>query len=116
MPDEIDATAASGQTITSSGTNSNESSLILGAAMKGIHVCARSGDRLGIIVDSILDPVTARVIYYSVEFESGNGKLHAVPVARLEYDHERGVYLSDLSEDQIHSAPLQSEILHEGRS
>lgn len=116
MPDDIDATAGSGQTITSSGTNSDESGLILGASMKGMRVCAQWGDSLGVIVDSIIEPVTARVLYYSVEFESGDGAIHAVPVARLEYDHERRAYITDLSTDQIPSSPLQSDILHDSRS
>lgn len=116
MPENIKTPSGSGQTITSSGTNSDESILIPGASMKGIRVCSKLDDDLGVIVDTIIDPLTARVLYYSVALESGDGATHAVPVARLKYDPERREYISDQSLEQLQSASNQAEILHEDHS
>lgn len=109
MPGEIHASAAPGPTITSSGTNSDGSRLIPGRTLQGKNVLGHSGDVLGTISDVIIDPATAHVIYYVVGLGGGEADLHPVPVARLEYDHAREAYISDLSREQIEAAPRQHD-------
>lgn len=109
MPSEICATEAPGPTITSSGTNSEGSRLIAAKTMQGAKVYARSGDTLGVIDDTVIDPATGHVVYYVIGLERAGSDLHPIPVARLEYDHARHAYITELSREQIESAPRQHE-------
>ena len=113
MPSEIHATGAPGPTITSSGTNSDGSRLVPARAMQGKKVCARSGDTLAVIDDAVLDPATGQVVYYIVGLEGAEADLHPVPAARLEHDHARNAFITDLSREQIESAPRQHENWYE---
>lgn len=113
MPSEIHATAAPGPTITSSGTNSDGSRLIPGKTLQGITVTGQTGDRLGRINDTVIDPATARIVYYIIGLAGDEKDLHPVPVARLDYDHARGGFITELTREQIESAPRQHENWYE---
>lgn len=112
MPSDIHATDAPGPIITSSGTNSDESRLISGRALHGAPVLGTSGNALGTIDDAILEPATGRVVYVSVRLDGAEGAgadPSPVPFARLQYDHARGCYITELTREQIDSAPPHHE-------
>jgi len=118
MPSDIRATAAPGPTITSSGTNSDESRLIPCKALKGEAVLGPSGETLGVIDDAILEPETGRVVYIALHLDGAAGVdagPSPIPFARLQYDHARRGYITDLSREQIDSAPHHPENWHEDR-
>ncbi|WP_333826787.1 PRC-barrel domain-containing protein [Pararhodobacter sp.] len=116
MPSEINTTGAPGPTITSSGTNSDGSRLIPGRTLQGKNVYGQSGDVLGVIGDVIIDPSTAHIVYYVISLEGDENAPHPVPVARLGYDHAREGYISDLSREQIESAPPQHDDWYEDQA
>lgn len=115
MPSDIRTTETPGPTITSSGTNSDGSRLITGKMMQGKMLRAESGDTLGTIDDTVVDPETGRIVYYIIRLQGTEAGPHPVPAARLAYDHALASYVTDLSRDQVESAPAQHESWHEDR-
>ncbi len=109
----------SGPITTSSGTNADESRLISGKAAQGTKVYSPNGDELGHIDDIIIEPVSGRVVYGVLQFGGVLGlgaEYHPVPFGRLSYDEGRGGYVTELTKEQLESAPRHDGNWYEDRT
>ena len=107
-----------GPITTSSGTNSGETRLISGKAAQGTKVYSPNGDDLGHIDDVIIEPVSGRVVYGVLQFGGFMGlgsDYHPIPFGRLSYDPARGGYVTEVTREQLESAPRHNGNWYEDR-
>jgi hypothetical protein len=103
---------------TSSGTNSDSSTLISGRTVQNAKVFSPNGDELGHIDDVVIEPVSGRVAYGVLQFGGFMGigsDYHPIPFAKLSYDPNRGGYVTDLTKEQLANAPRYDGDWHSNR-
>lgn len=100
------------------GTTPSVSSLISGKAVQGTKVYSPAGDDLGHIDDIMIDAATGKVVYGILQFGGFLGigsDYHPIPFGRLNYDVNRGGYVTDLTKADLETAPPAADDWRENR-
>jgi sporulation protein YlmC with PRC-barrel domain len=87
--------------------------LISAARVQGTQVATRSGNRLGAVMDVMIDKVSGRIAYAVLSYDSIvhlADKLFPVPWDMLQYSTELDAYLVDIPEAKLFMAPGFDEI------
>ncbi|MCZ8133370.1 MAG: PRC-barrel domain-containing protein [Steroidobacteraceae bacterium] len=77
----------------------------------GTKVYDRSGDKLGEVVDIVLEKTSNNILFAVISFGGVLGlgeKYHPVPWSVLDYDKERGGYVVPFTREQLKAAPADS--------
>ncbi|NPD15800.1 PRC-barrel domain-containing protein [Xinfangfangia sp. D13-10-4-6] len=104
--------------VTNPGTIPSVSSLISGRTVQGTKVFSPAGDDLGHIDDIMIDAPTGKVVYGVLQFGGflGIGSDHyPIPFGRLRYDSVQGGYVTDLTKEDLESAPPADRDWYENR-
>ena len=89
-------------------TSITSGTLIAADKVKGTNVYNLAGEKLGSVVDIMIDKVSGRAIYAVMSFGSFlgmGGKYHPLPWATLKYDAQKGGYLVNLDKKLLEGAP-----------
>jgi sporulation protein YlmC with PRC-barrel domain len=83
--------------------------LLTVSSLRNFDVCDRTGEKLGPIVDVMLDMEDARVRYavlaYEDESGTGDGKLLALPITSLRLDTEHDCFVLDAERSSLALIP-----------
>lgn len=82
--------------------------LISGRTIQGTPVYNPAGDHLGHIDDVVIDAASGRVVYGILQFGGFLGigsDFYPIPFGKLTHDRERGGYVTDLTREQLDTAP-----------
>lgn len=82
--------------------------LIASDKVEGTEVYSPQGERLGTILNFMVDKVTGKVAYAVMSFGGVLGigdRYHALPWKTLTYEPEQGGYVVNLSREQLARAP-----------
>ncbi|ATQ66994.1 MULTISPECIES: PRC-barrel domain-containing protein [Methylosinus] len=86
--------------------------LISSQDLEGVTVFDPNGDEIGEIDHLMIDCVSGRVRYAVMAFGGFLGLGHShypLPWSSLTYDRERGAFVADVTEQQLHDAPEFSD-------
>ncbi|MCB0317560.1 MAG: PRC-barrel domain-containing protein [Bdellovibrionales bacterium] len=85
------------------------SEILLGASsILADHVFNKEGDKLGQVIELMIDPSTASIIYAVMSFGGFMGfgkKLFALPIQRFSIDKSRESLILDISKEELKDAP-----------
>jgi len=90
-------------------TKITEGSLIAAEKVEGTDVYNRQGEKLGTVVDIMIDKISGRSVYAIMSFGGFLGigeKYHPLPWSLLKYDTSKGGYVVDLAKDMLEAAPM----------
>jgi sporulation protein YlmC with PRC-barrel domain len=83
--------------------------LIAADKVTGTNVYNNAGDKLGEVIDIMIDKASGRAIYAIMSFGGFLGigeKYHPLPWATLKYDKAKGAYIVNLNKQQLIDAPF----------
>ncbi len=92
--------------------------LISSAEVEGTTVYSADGKKIGSIDHLVIERVSGQVVYAVVDFGGFLGRLeshYSLPWATLKYDTKLGGYRTDVTAEQLKSAPGFDEDSHEDR-
>lgn len=95
------------------------SHLISGGSVQGTRVYSPAGDELGHIDDIMIETGSGRVVYGVLEFGGFLGigaDHHPIPFSKLRYDQRMQGYVTDLTQEQLESAPAHSDTWRDDRA
>ncbi len=87
--------------------------MIASDKVEGTRVYDRAGNKLGSVMNFMLDKRSGQVEYAVLEFAGFLGmdrNYYPLPWDMLEYDTEQGGYVVDLDKDRLENAPRYSEV------
>ena len=77
----------------------------------GTNVSDRSGKKIGVVEDVVLDKQSNNIMFAIVSFGGlfgVNAKYHPIPWASLDYDESQNAYVVEFTKDQLSAAPADS--------
>ena len=89
-------------------TASGHTSAILASKVKGTSVYDRSGDKIGVVEDVVLDKQSDRIMFAALGQGGVLGvgeKFFPVPWSMLDYSKDKGGYVVPVAQDVISKAP-----------
>ena len=101
-------------------TASGHTSAILASKVKGTTVYNETGDKIGTVEDIVLDKESNQILFAALGFGGVLGlgeKYYPVPWSLLNYDENKGGYVSPLNKAQLENAPayeLKDLTKHDG--
>jgi sporulation protein YlmC with PRC-barrel domain len=101
-------------------TSSGHTNAILASKVKGTAVYNSAGEKIGTVVDVVLDKTSNQIMFAALGFGGVMGigeKYYPVPWALLDYDEDKGGYVVPLDRDRIKNAPaydLKDLTKHDG--
>ena len=92
--------------------NRSEHAMISSGTVNGTDVYSPAGDHLGHIDELLIDKQSGKVAYANMAFGGFLGlgeEQYALPWGKLRYDTERRGYVTDVSKEQLESAPRRAD-------
>ncbi len=92
-------------------TVSGHTSAIRANKVNGTTVKDRSGSKIGVIEDIVLDKLSNNIMFAIISFGGFLGmaeKYHPVPWGSLDYDPDENSYVVDFTKEQLSAAPAAS--------
>ena len=93
-------------------TETSTHTLITGKRVTGTPVLDNAGERIGHVEDLSIHKVSGQVVYALISFGGFLGigeQLHPVPWSVLDYDPEKGGYVTSLTKEELNNAPALTE-------